>query len=451
MSLAHRAGSTLRHALDIRAWPVRGNSARLNGYLLAVILLDVAAIGTAAATTSFSLRQLVLFGFACLCSVTMVEATRRAGENAGWITDIYGIWELPIAVLLPPLYALLIPIPHTALTQLRIKHVPLHRRVFSAAMLGLSYGLASVAFHAVNQNAIGSIASADARHAAWVLAVAGCGALQWAANWLLLIPPIMSTDPAQGLKKLILARDSLVNDGTQICVGTIVAVCTTMTPVSILFALPFATLLQRSQRHGQLVSASRQDSKTGLLNAGTWEKEAGAEITRAIRTRTPLAVALVDLDSFKAVNDTYGHLSGDKALLAVARTIKVFLRDYDLVGRFGGEEFALLLPQTDEDAARGIAERIRAHIAGMPIPLSDAPDAEAIRVTVSIGVAALGSSRSSLTELLATADAALYRAKDAGRNQVWVATGSGTFPQPASAGHLESAPPGQQRTEPARG
>jgi diguanylate cyclase (GGDEF)-like protein len=380
----------------------------------------------------------------------MVEATRRAGENAGWITDIYGIWELPIAVLLSPLYALLIPIPHTALTQLRIKHIPLHRRVFSAAMLGLSYGLASVAFHAVNQNVIGSIASTDVRHAAWVLAVAGCGALQWAANWLLLIPPIMSTDPAQGLKKLILARDSLVTDGTQICVGTIVAVCTTMTPVSILFALPFATLLQRSQRHGQLVSASRQDSKTGLLNAGTWEKEAGAEITRAIRTRTPLAVALVDLDSFKAVNDTYGHLSGDKALLAVARTIKVFLRDYDLVGRFGGEEFALLLPQTDENAARGIAERIRAHIAGMPIPLSDAPDAEAIRVTVSIGVAALSSSRSSLTELLATADAALYRAKDAGRNQVWVTTDSATFPQPASTAPPGSAPPGQ-RTEPARG
>jgi diguanylate cyclase (GGDEF)-like protein len=451
MSLAHRAGSTLRHALDVRAWPVRENSARLNGYILAVVLLDVAAIGTAAATTSFSLRQLVLFGFACLCSVTMVEATRRSGENAGWITDIYGIWELPIAVLLSPLYALLIPIPHTVLTQLRIKHIPLHRRVFSAAMLGLSYGLASVAFHAVDQNVIGSIASTDAGHAAWVLAVAGCGALQWAANWLLLIPPIKSTDPAQGLKKLILARDSLVNDGTQICVGTIVAVCTTMTPVSILFALPFATLLQRSQRHGQLVSASRQDSKTGLLNAGTWEKEAGAEITRAVRTRTPLAVALVDLDSFKAVNDTYGHLSGDKALLAVARTIKVFLRDYDLVGRFGGEEFALLLPQTDENAARGIAERIRAHIAGMPIPLSDAPDAETIRVTVSIGVAALSSSRSSLTELLATADAALYRAKDAGRNQVWVTTDSATFAQPASTGHPGSAPPGQQRTEPARG
>jgi diguanylate cyclase (GGDEF)-like protein len=442
MSIAHREGA-LKHALDFRSWPIRENTARLNAYVLAVILVDLTSIAIAGLTTTFTYQQLMLFGFACLCSAWMVEATKKAGENAGWVYDIHGIWDLPIAVLLPPLYALLVPIPYVALSQLRVKHIPLHRRVFSAAMLGLSYGIASVAFHTVDQHAITSIASTDARRAAWVLAVAGCGVLQWVVNRLLLLPPIRSTDPTQGFKSVFMTPESLEADGTQICVGTIVAVCTTMTPVSILFALPFATLLQRSQRHGQLVSASRQDSKTGLLNAGTWEREAGAEITRAIRTRTPLAVALVDLDSFKAVNDTYGHLSGDKALLAVARTIKVFLRDYDLVGRFGGEEFALLLPQTDENAARGIAERIRAHIAGMPIPLSDAPDADAIRVTVSIGVAALSSSRGSLTELLATADAALYRAKDAGRNQVWVTTDSGTFAQPAASGSTIAAPLGQ--------
>jgi diguanylate cyclase (GGDEF)-like protein len=447
MSFAHRAG-TLSHALDVRSWPIRDNSARLIGYVLAVIFAYLAAIAVAGVTTVFSLHQIVLFGFACLCSVAMVEATKRAGENAGVIMDIYGIWELPIAVLLPPLYALLIPIPHIVLLQLRVKHIPLHRRVFTAAMLGLSYGLVSLAFHTVNEHGIGAIGSLDVRHAAWVLAVAACGAVQWAVNRLLLLPPIRMTDPTQGLRSLFLARESLENDSIQICVGTIMAICTSVTPVSILFAFPFATLLQRSQLHGQLVSASRQDSKTGLLNAGTWEREANAEVTRAIRTRTPLAVALVDLDSFKAVNDTYGHLSGDRALLAVARTIKVFLRDYDLVGRFGGEEFALLLPQTDENAARNIAERIRAHIDGMPIPLSDAADAETIGVTVSIGVAALSSSRSSLTELLATADSALYRAKDAGRNQVWVTTDSATFGAQATpaAGRTDKA-----RTEPARG
>jgi diguanylate cyclase (GGDEF)-like protein len=192
--------------------------------------------------------------------------------------------------------------------------------------------------------------------------------------------------------------------------------------MAILFALPFVTLLQRSQRHAQLVNDSRYDAKTSLLNAGTWEREASAEVARANRTRTSLAVALIDVDNFKAVNDTYGHLAGDKALRALSRTIKIFLREYDLVGRFGGEEFALLLPQTDEQDARRVAERIRAHIAEMPIDADDKAGSEIIRITISIGVAALSTTGSQLTELLATADAALYRAKHAGRNQVWVTT-----------------------------
>ena len=103
-------------------------------------------------------------------------------------------------------------------------------------------------------------------------------------------------------------------------------------------------LLQRSFRHAQLVTASRIDSKTGLLNAATWERESAAEVARAVRTRTPLALALVDIDHFKGVNDTFGHLTGDRALKAIARTFRIFLRDYDLIGRFGGEEFALASP-----------------------------------------------------------------------------------------------------------
>ena len=109
------------------------------------------------------------------------------------------------------------------------------------------------------------------------------------------------------------------------------------------------------------------DSKTGLLNAGTWEREAASEVARAVRTRSPLALVLIDVDHFKMVNDLHGHLAGDKALRAIAHVFRIFLRDYDLAGRFGGEEFAVLLPQTSAADARHIAERVRLHIAETPI------------------------------------------------------------------------------------
>jgi diguanylate cyclase (GGDEF)-like protein len=181
--------------------------------------------------------------------------------------------------------------------------------------------------------------------------------------------------------------------------------------------LPTIVLFRRYLLHSQLLSQSRLDGKTGLLNATTWEREARAELARAIRTRTPLAVALLDLDRFKLTNDTYGHLAGDVVLKEVARTLTSLLRDYDLAGRFGGEEFVVLLPHTRAVDALRIAERVRAQIAGLS---AIAPDgSELIPVTVSIGLAALeGGCNWDLADLLAASDAALYRAKSAGRDQV---------------------------------
>jgi len=178
-------------------------------------------------------------------------------------------------------------------------------------------------------------------------------------------------------------------------------------------------LLQRSFRHTQLLNEARADAKTGLLNAATWEREATAEVARALRTGAPLALALLDLDRFKQINDTYGHLLGDEVLRQIAGTMIGVLRDYDLAGRFGGEEFVMLLPQTRAVDAFRIAERIRAHVSRLPIYAEGTAGSERVPVTVSIGVAALDAgSRRELTELIAAADAALYRAKASGRDQV---------------------------------
>jgi diguanylate cyclase (GGDEF)-like protein len=138
-----------------------------------------------------------------------------------------------------------------------------------------------------------------------------------------------------------------------------------------------------------------------------------------VRTKSALAVALLDIDKFKGINDTYGHLVGDQVLKEIAATLKNLLRDYDLAGRFGGEEFSLLLPQTTAVDAFRIAERVRENIAALSFIAPGAAGGERVHVTVSIGVAALDAgSRRQLAELLAAADAALYRAKASGRDQV---------------------------------
>ena len=180
----------------------------------------------------------------------------------------------------------------------------------------------------------------------WLLAVAAAAVLQWALNAALVLPAVKASDPCLRVRDMLFARERVQNDVAELCVAVLVTLGIAISPLTIIFAFPFVTLLQRSVRHAQLVNASRIDSKTGLLNAGTWEREAASEVARAVRTRTPLALVLIDVDHFKLVNDMHGHLAGDKALRAIARTFKIFLRDYDLAGRFGGEEFALLLPQT---------------------------------------------------------------------------------------------------------
>jgi diguanylate cyclase (GGDEF)-like protein len=184
-----------------------------------------------------------------------------------------------------------------------------------------------------------------------------------------------------------------------------------------LFAVPMWLMVRRFMMHDMLLAQSRLDSKTGLLNVSTWEREAEVEINRAVRTSSPLALALIDIDHFKAVNDTHGHLAGDKAIRAVTDALRTQLRSYDLAGRFGGEEFVILLPQTREEDAINVAERLRAHIAGLTIPVSDDESAACIKLTISVGVAALDGVSRELTDMMAAADAALYYAKETGRNR----------------------------------
>ncbi len=409
----------LRRMTAIGDWPLWSLPRWLTVYVLTVVAVDAAAIGLAASFTTFTRANLALFGLLLGCTAISVELTRKAGEQGGTIKDVQGVWELPAAILLPPLYALIVPVVRIALVQWRIRRAPVYRRVFTGAAIGLSYGAASVTFHSlyglIPQDSGGMLS----RGTVWTLLVAVSVLVKETVNKTIVMTAVKGADPATSIRTEVFSREPLYNDGAEICTGVLVTYGVAGNPLLALAALPVVTLLQRSLRHVQLVTDSRADSKTGLLNAATWEREATAEVSRAVRTRTSLAVAILDIDRFKVINDTYGHLVGDQVLKEIARALDSFLRDYDRAGRFGGEEFSLLLPQTRAVDAFRIANRVRANIAGLSIIVPGATGGERVHVTVSIGVAALDSgSKREYSQLMAAADAALYRAKSGGRDQV---------------------------------
>jgi diguanylate cyclase (GGDEF)-like protein len=412
----HRTSWVRRRFLAVATWPVWTLPRWLSAFIVFVVAADAALLAAAMITVSIRAHDLVLFFALLACSAATVELTRRASENTGFVKDVHAVWELPVAILLPLAFVPIAPVVRHALTQWRIRRAPWHRRVFTSAAIGLSYFAAGLAFRPLASH-MGLSISAPAAHAmSWMLAVAACAVVQWTVNQALVLTAVKGSDPTARLREVQFSREPMYNDVTELCVAVLVTFCVANDMIALAFAFPFVSLLQRSFRHAQLLKDSRADSKTGLLNAATWERESTVEIARAVRTRSPLALALLDIDRFKAINDTHGHLVGDDVIKEIARTLTGLLRNYDVAGRFGGEEFALLLPQTRAADAFRIAERVRASVAGLSII---APGGDRLRVTVSIGVAALDAgSRREYTELMAAADAALYRAKAGGRDQV---------------------------------
>jgi len=409
----------LRRSIAVRSWPLWALPRWLVVFILAVIAADLAAIGVAASFTTITRSNLALFGLLLGCTAASVELTRKSGEQGGVIKDVHGVWELPAAILLPALYGLVLPIIRVALVQWRVRRAPVYRRVFTAAALSLSYGAASVTFHGLSGLIPQDTGGALSHGTVWTLVVVVSVLVRETVNKAAVLTAVKATDPGATIRAEVFSREPLYNDAAENCTGILVTYGVAGNPLLALAALPVVTLLQRSLRHVQLVNDSRADSKTGLLNAATWEREATVEVARAVRTGTPLAIAMLDIDRFKVINDTYGHLAGDQVLKELARSVENALRDYDRAGRFGGEEFSLLLPQTRAVDAFRIAERVRANIAGLSIIVPGATGGERVHVTVSIGVAALDSGgKREYAELMAAADAALYRAKSGGRDQV---------------------------------
>jgi diguanylate cyclase (GGDEF)-like protein len=181
--------------------------------------------------------------------------------------------------------------------------------------------------------------------------------------------------------------------------------------------------LENARLHGQVQRQAVTDELTGLANRRSFLVRLDAEVVRSRRSGSPLGIVLADLDDFKRVNDTYGHAAGDLALRRFATIVSSSSRDVDLPVRLGGEEFAVLLPDTDLDGAAQLAERIRESLEAAFIDYEGAR----IALTASFGVSCFPSTANA-EDLLTDADRRLYDAKRRGKNTVVSSNGQGPIP-----------------------
>ena len=359
-----------------------------------------------------------------------VERLRHRTDETPHI-DLSSVWALAAAILLPGLVASLLVAGlyvHIHLRIWRRNGVPLHRFLFSVATVVLAVQAASAVVHHVGV--------ADPFHSGIGLVEVLLALLAYAGvNMVLVAVVIVLTGPTRtvGAFLQVLAHgDEAVLEFATLSMGVLVAgAMATSGLVYAVLVLPPLVVLHRTVLVRQLEEAASTDSKTGLLNSATWHLHAGREMRRAERVNGQATVLVLDLDHFKQVNDRHGHLVGDEVLAAVAAAVRAEVRDEDVVGRFGGEEFVVLLRGIDGDprgdaavrAAEAVAERIRLRVAGLRVTVPGTRETIVEGLTVSIGGATLPADGLELGTLLEVADAAMYDAKHAGRNRIRMGAG----------------------------
>ena len=409
----------------IRDWQVWTLRTPLRAYIVMNVALAVGVAAVFAGSAGWNVTDIAVCLALVGCGVIAIEATRKVKEVRGGVSrDLQTIWYLAIAITLPPVYALLAPIP---LMTYRLWRAPVgfvYRRVFSNATISLAYGSASVLFHAVSAAIAGKDPGTGLHALTWTVLAAGCAAVAWSVNNGLLAGAMRLAYPHARLRELFGNREGIVSDAIELSLAVSLALVVAINPVLMALALPSVVLYRRYLMTAQFGGQARTDPSTGLLNASTWRMEAEVAFFRALRARAPLALLMVDVDHFSSVNETVGHAAGDQVLQAIAKCLSDNLRAPGLVGRFGGEEFAILLPRTHAADARRIAERLRDHVAAESIAIEDGRHAGFMfRLTVSIGIAVLSQSRQALAELIKDAGTAVSEAKNSGRNRVCVLAG----------------------------
>lgn len=269
-----------------------------------------------------------------------------------------------------------------------------------------------------------------------VLAVAVAGLVYTTINGALVAVGIKLHHPERPWLSTLGTKAENALELATLSLGGAAAILLVTRPALVVLILLPVIVLHRNILMRQLEEKAAQDGKTGLLTAAEWEARVESEL---VRCQEPFGVLMVDLDRFKRVNDTYGHVAGDAVLRTVAETITAQLRPYDTVGRWGGEEFAVLLPRIPEPGARDVAERIRCAVACLEVAVAIDDSSHVIKcLSASVGVACFPEAGTTVDSLVHAADRAMYRAKRAGRNTV---VSSADHPAPVNRLTVPTSPP----------
>ena len=398
----------------MRDWPLWTLRRPALAYWLAVEGCALCVVGYALARTAVPTaadlgRFFAIAGTAGAVVIGSALHATRSGEaqRNPWATHVCylaaGGLALPVnllALLLlgPALHGVLAPGPAP------------HRWVFtlSGTALAAFAGRAAIGWHTPSRDLLSLVLAA----AVLLLVRAG-----------LIAVGLRLRNPDGGLEDNLGEPTDAVLGVVATAIGGLMGLVLLVNPVQALIAAPPMALLERAAQVPQWRRSAQRDAKTGLANAVYWDTRARFELNRARPRHQPMAVLLLDLDHFKRVNDRIGHLAGDAVLAAVGVVLRGAVRRGDLVGRFGGEEFVVLLADTAPDEAEQVAQRVRRAVAALRVPTTGADSRQHVLsdLTVSIGVAVTERFGYDLGALLGAADSALLSAKGYGRNLVEMA------------------------------
>ncbi|TDP97918.1 GGDEF domain-containing protein [Labedaea rhizosphaerae] len=415
----------MQRKFQFRTWGLWSLPKPALAYLLSIEALVVLATGVLASIARTpGLADLRDLGLLMACAAVHVWFSRRAEESrrdnsAGPHVDTTVVWTFPAGILLPPLYAVLLVLWLRVLMY-PIRRRPLYRYVFGSAEVVLSVLVTSLV---VGLGTPSWDLTASSNQA---VAVTAIGAVAYFLIGAIVIAGVIGlTAPKATLSMMIGSRSDNLLLGLMLCLAAVVTLAASWAWLAPLLVVPLLCTGDWAIRQiERLRGDARTDPKTDLLNSRGWNEQAGREIARVRRQGAggKLAVAILDLDFFKHVNDTWGHPAGDAVLRTVAEVLGTHVREGDVIGRFGGEEFVLLFPDTDITNAVMVAERVRLGISAMSVAATDKRGQPVIidHRTASIGVAGYEDwmGEPDLEVLLQRADAAVYEAKNGGRDQV---------------------------------